>query len=69
MIIYSVSEIVEDIEYQVTFDSGGKALHLNIKLGKDFPKEKPSLKIIPAIIHHWVNADGEITSAPGLLNV
>lgn len=53
----------------MAFHSGGKELHLNIILGKEFPKDKPLLKITPPIIHHWVNADGEITSAPGLLNV
>lgn len=34
-----------------------------------FPLEKPVLKIFPSVQHPWINENGEITSAPGLLNV
>lgn len=64
----NVSEITENVEYHVKFNSGGNELSLVVTLGKDFPQEKPKIKIIPRILHHWVNAEGEVTSAPGLLN-
>ncbi|XP_019864962.1 vacuolar protein sorting-associated protein 37A isoform X2 [Aethina tumida] len=64
----NVNEITEGQEYQIVFNSGGNELILNILLGNEFPKEKPVLKIQPVVIHPWVNADGEIVSAPGLLN-
>lgn len=67
--LFSVTEITEDFEYQVTFKAGGKEFNIYVTLTKDFPNEKPILKVSPAIIHPWINADGEITAAPGLLNV
>lgn len=56
-------------EYSIAFQSGRNELTLHIYLSNEFPKEKPVLKITPVVIHQWVNADGEVTSAPGLLNV
>ncbi|CAH0558209.1 unnamed protein product [Brassicogethes aeneus] len=64
----NVNEVSEGQEYQIAFDSGCNKLILNVLLGSEFPKEKPKLKISPVVIHPWVNAEGEITSAPGLLN-
>lgn len=69
MCIYSVSEITEDLEYKVTFKSGGHEFDLIVTLSKDFPNDKPNLRISPIVIHPWVDVNGEITSAPGLLNV
>lgn len=66
---FSVVEITEGEEYEISFNSGVNKLCLKITLSKDFPKEKPVLKIIPEVIHHWVGSDGQIKSAPGLLNV
>lgn len=65
----SVTEITEGFEYQVAFKAGGKEFCMHVTLTKDFPNEKPILKVAPVIIHPWINADGEITAAPGLLNV
>lgn len=59
----------EDVEYTVDFESGGKPFALIIKLSPEFPLEKPILHISPPVVHHWVSETGEITSAPGLLNV
>ncbi|RZC34361.1 vacuolar protein sorting-associated protein 37A [Asbolus verrucosus] len=64
----NVSEICEGLEYQIPFKSGRNELLLHVSLSKDFPNEKPLLKISPPIAHHWVNAESEVTSAPGLLN-
>lgn len=64
-----MKEITEGEEYEIPFISGSNNLCLNVYLSKDFPNEKPSLKIIPSIVHPWISADGEVTSAPGLLNV
>lgn len=65
----SVVEIVEGEEYDIHFNSGGNKLCLKISLGQEFPKEKPLLKIVPTVIHHWITGDGDVKSAPGLLNV
>ncbi|KAJ8927478.1 hypothetical protein NQ314_020075 [Rhamnusium bicolor] len=64
----NVAELSEGEEYEICFNSGGNNLYLNVSLSQEFPNEKPMLKVVPAIIHHWVNSDGQITSAPGLLN-
>ncbi|KAJ8985501.1 hypothetical protein NQ317_015043 [Molorchus minor] len=64
----NVVELVEGEEYEIAFNSGGNQLCLKVYLGKDFPKEKPTLKVVPAVVHPWVDASGEVTSAPGLLN-
>ncbi|GJQ70224.1 putative modifier of rudimentary (Mod(r)) protein [Trypoxylus dichotomus] len=64
----NVTEITEGSEYQVQFCAGGHNLILIVNLTKDFPNEKPIIKISPLIIHPWVNNEGEVISAPGLLN-
>ncbi|CAG9858414.1 unnamed protein product [Phyllotreta striolata] len=64
----NVVEIVEGEEYDISFNSGVNNLCLKISLGNKFPKEKPHLKIVPTVSHPWVTADGDVTSAPGLLN-
>lgn len=64
----NVKEITEDSEYEIPFACGENNLILKISLANDFPKEKPILSITPSIIHPWLNENGIITSAPGLLN-
>lgn len=64
----NVIEITEGSEYQIQFHSGGNNLTLIVNLTKDFPNENPIIKISPLIIHPWVNNEGEVISAPGLLN-
>lgn len=65
----SVTEITEGTEYHVQFNAGGNEFSLQVVLSANFPNEKPNLKISPVVMHPWVNTDGEIVSAPGLLNV
>uniref|UniRef100_A0A1B6C8J3 VPS37 C-terminal domain-containing protein n=2 Tax=Clastoptera arizonana TaxID=38151 RepID=A0A1B6C8J3_9HEMI len=64
----NVSEITEDSEYKVEFESGTNQLSLIIILKPEFPMEKPILKVVPLIKHHWIGEGGDITGAPGLLN-
>lgn len=64
----NVTEVVKDEEYKVDFGTGGRTVSLIVKLGPDFPLEKPSLFIYPPVMHPWVSQTGEIISAPGLLN-
>ncbi|KRT85720.1 hypothetical protein AMK59_1147 [Oryctes borbonicus] len=64
----NVTEIKEGSEYQVQFCAGGHNLTVIVNLTKDFPNEKPIIKVSPLIIHPWVNNEGEVISAPGLLN-
>lgn len=64
-----MTEIIEGDEYEVAFQSGSNSLVLKVILSPEFPKNKPVLKIVPNVIHPWVSSDGDVTSAPGLLNV
>ncbi|XP_014282939.1 vacuolar protein sorting-associated protein 37A [Halyomorpha halys] len=64
----NVTEVVKDEEYKVDFGSGGRTVSLIVRLGPEFPLEKPSLYIYPPVRHPWVSPTGEIVSAPGLLN-
>lgn len=68
-LFFSVIEVTAGKEYCIVFESGRNELALQIILSNDFPKEKPLLKISPTVNHQWVSSEGEITSAPGLLNV
>ncbi|KAL1514143.1 hypothetical protein ABEB36_003450 [Hypothenemus hampei] len=64
----NVTEINEDCEYEVAFQSGNNNLVLGVTLSNDFPEEKPVLSIKPLISHPWANENGLIVAAPGLLN-
>lgn len=61
--------MAEGYEYQVHFKAGANDFSLTVTLTSEFPNEKPILKISPVVVHQWVGTDGEITGAPGLLNV
>ncbi|XP_058130425.1 vacuolar protein sorting-associated protein 37A [Anopheles ziemanni] len=66
---HNVQEVVENEEYLVNFDCGGREIAINILLGNGFPNEKPKLIVSPILKHPWVNATtGEIENAPGILN-
>ncbi|XP_045470809.1 vacuolar protein sorting-associated protein 37A isoform X1 [Harmonia axyridis] len=64
----NVTELTEGIEYQIDFHAGDNDFKLIVSLGNEFPNDKPLLKIIPIVVHPWVNHEGDITTAPGLLN-
>lgn len=64
----NVSEIKEGKEYLVKFNAAETELNLYVLLSESFPNEKPVFVISPVVAHDWVNSEGEITSAPGLLN-
>ncbi|KAF5297801.1 hypothetical protein FQA39_LY11950 [Lamprigera yunnana] len=68
LVFYSVLEIQEGSEYQVLFNAAGNEFCLRVLLTAEFPNDKPLLHISPVVIHQWVNSEGDITSAPGLLN-
>lgn len=63
-----MTEIQEDVEYQVEFRAGGRGMAIQVSLPPEFPLEKPVLKVSPQIDHPWVNEQCEIISAPGLMN-
>uniref|UniRef100_A0A182JJH5 Uncharacterized protein n=1 Tax=Anopheles atroparvus TaxID=41427 RepID=A0A182JJH5_ANOAO len=66
---HNVQEVVENEEYLVNFDCGGREIAINIHLGTGFPNEKPKLVVSPILRHPWVNSTtGEIENAPGILN-
>nr|CAH7737913.1 unnamed protein product [Callosobruchus chinensis] len=64
----NVREIYEGEEYEISFSSGGNSFCLKVLLSRDFPNEKPTLKVYPVVHHPWVDSDGVIKSAPGLLS-
>lgn len=64
----NVTEVQEDVEYKVNFSAGGKIMAIIATLPPDFPHENPILKVYPPVNHPWVNEQGIITGAPGLLN-
>uniref|UniRef100_A0A2S2PBM0 Vacuolar protein sorting-associated protein 37A n=1 Tax=Schizaphis graminum TaxID=13262 RepID=A0A2S2PBM0_SCHGA len=64
----NVSEISFDKEYSVEFPTKAGNLSLVIDLGPKFPFEKPTMKICPRINHKWVDTNGQIVLAPGLMN-
>ncbi|VEN40480.1 unnamed protein product [Callosobruchus maculatus] len=64
----NVREIYEGEEYEISFTSGGNSFCLKVLLSRDFPNEKPTLKVYPVVHHPWVDSDGVIKSAPGLLS-
>ncbi|XP_071449516.1 vacuolar protein sorting-associated protein 37A [Hetaerina americana] len=64
----NVTEVQEDVEYKVNFSAGGQIMAIIATLPPDFPHENPILKVYPPVNHPWVNDQGLITGAPGLLN-
>lgn len=64
----NVTELQEGSEYQVLFKASNNEFCLRVLLTPEFPNDKPILQITPTVVHPWVNTDGDITSAPGLLN-
>ncbi|KAF5298331.1 hypothetical protein FQR65_LT01109 [Abscondita terminalis] len=64
----NVTEIQEGSEYRVLFNAAGQEFCLRVLLTQDFPNDKPILHLTPVIAHPWVNSEGDIISAPGLLN-
>lgn len=65
--ISSVTEIQDDIQYQVEFQCGGNPMRLVVQLGQNFPMERPTLIVIPPLEHPWIDNSGQIISFPGLL--
>ncbi|XP_055912596.1 vacuolar protein sorting-associated protein 37A isoform X2 [Eupeodes corollae] len=65
----SVLEIIENKEYLIKFESGGRIFHLKVQLSPNFPTEKPKIEISPPVQHHWVSSNGsDVETAPGLIN-
>jgi len=64
----NVTEINFDKEYSVECPTKAGNLSLIIDLGPTFPLEKPIMKVYPKIIHKWVDTNGQIVLAPGLMN-
>jgi len=63
-----VTEKVPGEEYCV--ESPNRDFQLHVKLPANFPDEKPCMRVVPPLPHSWVDEkSGEITSAPGMLNV
>lgn len=64
-----VIEVVENTDYRVDFTADGKNMSLNVLLGPEFPKEKPTIYVNPAIPHPWLAENtNQVVGAPGLMN-
>ncbi|XP_053622091.1 vacuolar protein sorting-associated protein 37A-like [Plodia interpunctella] len=65
----NVLEIDENTEYRVEFTADGKSMSLTVILSPDFPNEKPSIFVNPAIQHPWISENNaQVVGAPGLIN-
>ncbi|XP_052748939.1 vacuolar protein sorting-associated protein 37A-like [Galleria mellonella] len=65
----NVIEIDENSEYRVEFTADGKNMSLNVVLSPEFPNEKPSIYVNPAVPHPWLAENSnQIVGAPGLIN-
>lgn len=64
----NVSEIKENEEYSIQFESGDHTLTLTVILSVDFPNENPKFILKPSVQHPWCNYSGFIDKAPGVLN-
>ncbi|VVC92756.1 unnamed protein product, partial [Leptidea sinapis] len=65
----NVSEIQENSEYKVEFDSHGRNMSLNVLLTPDFPNEKPVIFVNPVFPHPWLGENSnQVLGAPGLIN-
>ncbi|XP_059614171.1 vacuolar protein sorting-associated protein 37A [Phlebotomus argentipes] len=64
-----VEEVIENEEYTVGFESGGRNFLISVYLCPAFPNEKPKIVISPSVEHLWIfGPTGEVNNAPGLLN-
>jgi hypothetical protein len=52
-------------DYRIDFRSGDLNLALHIRLGKNFPSERPEVHVEPPVLHPWVDPLGKVDS-PGL---
>jgi len=70
----NVIETKQDVEFQMTFDVPGPLnLVMLIVLPRDFPNNRPLIKVIPngqttstALQHPWINESHDVTGSPGL---
>ena len=70
----NVIETKQDVEFQMTFDVPGPlTLVMLIVLPRDFPNNRPLIKVIPngqttstALQHPWINESHDVTGSPGL---
>ena len=61
----NVYEVTLGRDYRIDFRSGDLSLALHIRLGKNFPAERPEVHVEPPIFHPWVDPLGKVDS-PGL---
>ncbi|XP_055377655.1 vacuolar protein sorting-associated protein 37A [Condylostylus longicornis] len=64
----NVTQIKENEEYAIQFESGQRLFTLSVVLSQQFPNEKPLLTILPPVKHSYCNAAGVVLNAPGVLN-
>lgn len=63
-----MTELSPNSQYRVDFKSGDRALALLISLPPNFPTDRPTIRVQPAVHHPWVDQNGVVRGAPGLVN-
>ena len=64
----NVSEVQHGVHYRVDFAPQGTPLQLQVYLSPNFPRERPHILLSPPCTHPWLDANGSVVGAPGLLN-
>lgn len=65
---HNITEVQRDVEYRVTFKSGTSTIFLNITLPPQFPNERPLVKVVPPLVHPWVNDQMVVVGCPAINN-
>ena len=67
----NVSEVESDSKYRIDFTIKNQPVSLDIFLPGGFPKDRPVVKLedpLKSISHPWLDPQGNVVGAPGLLN-
>ncbi|XP_045205161.1 vacuolar protein sorting-associated protein 37A-like [Mercenaria mercenaria] len=64
----NVIETLRDVEYRLTIQAAGNSLTLIINLPPQFPQDKPSITVQPAVRHPWVDSNSKVINCPNINN-
>lgn len=64
----NVIETLRDVEYRLNIQTAGNTLTLIINLPPQFPQDKPSITVQPAVRHPWVDANSKVSNCPSINN-
>ncbi|CAL1536611.1 unnamed protein product [Lymnaea stagnalis] len=61
-------EMIRDCEYRIPFQQGQTKFIISINLPQQFPSDKPTLTVQPAVSHPWVDMQMKIVGCPSINN-